>query len=63
MTGGTPTLVHPLVGVMYLSLHLSLLQGLKVSVLLGYREHLPDELKLDSIEGFSLYIFVVWSVT
>ena len=48
---------------MYLSLHLSLLQGLKVSVLLGYREHLPDELKLDSIEGFSLYIFVVWSVT
>ena len=63
MTEGTPALVHPLVSVMYLSLRLSLLQRLKAPMLLGYREHLPDELKLDCIEGFSLYVFVVWSVT
>ena len=54
MTEGTPALVHPLVSAMYLSLRLSLLQRLKAPMLLGYREHLPDELKLDCIEGFSL---------
>ena len=63
MAGGTPALVHPLLGVMCLSLRLSSLHHGEVLVLPGNGEHLPDELKLDGIQGLSLYIFVVFSVS
>ena len=63
MTGGTPALVHPLLSAMCLGLCLSLLHHGKVLVLLGNGEHLPDELELDGVQGLSLYIFIVFSVS
>ncbi len=61
MAGGTPALVHPLLSAMCLGLCLSLLHHGKVLMLLGNGEHLPNELKLDGIQGLFLYVFVVWS--
>ena len=63
MAGGTPALVHPLLSAMCLSLCLPLLHHSKVLVLLGNGEHLPDEFELDGIQGLSLYIFIVFSVS
>ena len=63
MAGGTPALVHPLLGAMSPGLCLHLLHLDKVLVLLGNGEHLPDELKLDGIQGLPLYIFIVFSVS
>ena len=63
MAVGTPALVHPLLSAMCLCLCLLLSHHGEVPVLLGNGEHLPDELKLDGIQGLSLYIFIVFPVS
>ena len=59
MTGGTPALVHSLLGAMCFGLYLVQSSQFKVPCLSGYGEHLPDEFELDGIEGLFLHIFVL----
>ncbi len=56
-------LVHPLFGVMCLGLCLVKPPLLEDSILSDNGKHHLDELEFDGIQGLSLYIFIVWSVT